>query len=230
MNHRLVSDLQRVRSDGILDISVPLGPDLMLWPGNPPFRLDPIKRLSEGADADLSELRVSTHAGTHLDTPGHVLPGARTSESLRLEQLVGPVFVVDLARVRASITATHLASKVQAGTTRVLLKTRNSLLWRDDRSTFPASYVALSESGAWWLVRHGVDFVGIDFLSIEARGVPGRPVHRILVEAGAAILEGVDLSRVASGWYFLICLPLRVVGADGALARAVLLPLDEPAG
>ena len=37
------------------------------------------------------------------------------------------------------------------------------------------------------------------------------------------ILEGLDLRGVAAGPYRLVCLPLRIEGADGAPARAVLI-------
>jgi len=38
------------------------------------------------------------------------------------------------------------------------------------------------------------------------------------------ILEGLDLSPVGAGRYWLTCLPLRIASGDGAPARAVLSP------
>jgi arylformamidase len=38
----------------------------------------------------------------------------------------------------------------------------------------------------------------------------------------APSLEGVDLRSVGTGWYELACLPLRLVGSDGAPARVIL--------
>ena len=73
------------------------------------------------------------------------------------------------------------------------------------------------------MVDHGIRLIGIDFLSIEARGAPGHPTHRTLLEAGVVILEGLDLSGVEPGGYTLVCFPLKIVGGDGAPTRAVLL-------
>jgi arylformamidase len=63
-----------------------------------------------------------------------------------------------------------------------------------------------------------VRLVGVDYLSVG-----DEVAHHELLEAGIVPVEGLDLRGVEAGHYELICLPLRVVGADGAPARAVLL-------
>ena len=103
---------------------------------------------------------------------------------------------------------------------RVLLKTRNSKLW--DRPGFAREYIGLSLEGARLLIERGVKLIGIDYLSIEAYGVTGHPVHKTLLGAGIVILEGLDFRRVTPGAYELYCLPLRIAGGDGAPCRAVL--------
>lgn len=213
-------------SDAI-DISLPLDAGLMRWPGNPELELRPVKRLANGDDADVSELRMGTHAGTHLDLPGHTIPGGATSESLDLGALVGAAWVADVSDVAGEIGIPDLEPRIPAGTVRLLLKTGNSALWNEPSGPFPASYVALSPSAAEWLAERGVRLVAIDFLSIEARDVPGRPVHRSLLSAGVALLEGVDLRAVGEGPWHLVCLPLRLAGSDGAPARAMLVRMPD---
>jgi len=44
--------------------------------------------------------------------------------------------------------------------------------------------------------------------------------------AGIVLVEGLNLSSVSAGRYELFCLPLKLVGADGAPARAVLRRLS----
>src|SRR5204863_3440742 len=104
--------------------------------------------------------------------------------------------------------------------TRVIFKTRNSLLW--DRTAFVREYVALSLEAAQLMIRRGVKLLGIDYLSIEAFGVVGHPVHKALLGAGIVILEGLDLRRVTPGAYEQVCLPLRIAGGDGSPCRAIL--------
>jgi arylformamidase len=83
--------------------------------------------------------------------------------------------------------------------------------------------VALDASAAVVLAAAGVRLVGADYLSVAPFGDPA-PTHRALLEAGVVILEGLDLREVPPGRYDLLCLPIRLVGADGAPARALLRP------
>jgi arylformamidase len=64
--------------------------------------------------------------------------------------------------------------------------------------------------------------VGVDYLSVEEFRTPGAPAHHVLLGGGVIVIEGLDLRGVEPGIYDMICLPLRVVGADGAPARVVL--------
>ena len=67
--------------------------------------------------------------------------------------------------------------------------------------------------------------MGIDYLSIQRYADPDA-THRTLLGAGVAVLEGLDLADAPLGLYELICLPLRLVGAEAAPARVVLRELD----
>jgi arylformamidase len=207
----------------IIDVSLGVGPDMLTWPGDPPVEIDPAKRLSKGDSSNVSELRLGTHTGTHVDPPFHFIDGAPTAEALELDVLVGPAVVADLRGAGAAITPAELeALKLPSGTERVLFRTPNSELWMSKKVTFPDSYTALTPDGARWCVDRGIRLVGTDFLSIEQRGAPGHPTHVTLLKAGAIILEGLDLSRVDPGGYDLTVLPLKILGGDGAPARAIL--------
>ena len=63
--------------------------------------------------------------------------------------------------------------------------------------------------------------MGIDYLSIQ-RFNDSNATHEVLLGAGVVVLEGVNLTDVSQGYYDLTCLPLRVVGAEGAPARVIL--------
>ena len=79
---------------------------------------------------------------------------------------------------------------------------------------------------AEWVVARGIRLIGVDYLSVQIFG--GDPqTHIALLQAGVVIVEGLNLSGVAPGAYELICLPLKLVGAEGAPARAVLRMLSE---
>jgi arylformamidase len=208
----------------IIDISVAVHAGLATYPGNPTPSVTPVLRIGAGDSSNVSELRLGTHAGTHVDPPAHFFDGALAADALPLDALVGPATVLDLTRVERAVTPADLdAAGFPPGAERVLLRTRNSARWREPGAAFDRDYVSLAPDAARLLVERGVRLVGIDALSIEGFGAPGRPTHRTLLAAGVVIVEGLDLSNAAAGDYLLVCLPLKLVGADGAPARAVLL-------
>ncbi len=209
----------------IADITLPIGPDMLVWPGDPTVVVEPVARLEDGDPANVSELRLGSHTGTHVHPPAHFLADGPSVDRLSLDALVGEAVVVDLTAAPGPIGPAELDRlRLPGGVTRLLLKTANSALWHGSGPVaFPDHYVALSPEGAAWLVERGVRLVGTDFLSIEARGAPGHPTHHTLLRAGVVILEGLDLFAVEPATYTLVCLPLRIAGGDGAPARAVLL-------
>lgn len=202
----------------IFDVTLPLTPDLPVYPGDPPVSLEPVTRPSAGQPCGVAHLSLGTHAGTHVDAPAHLVPGGATVESLALEILMGKARVVDLpvaTRIeRADLQALDLSADL-----RVLLKTRQSL---SNRREALADGVYLTEDAAAYLVQAGLRLVGIDSLSVDRFGAPDLPAHRALLSAGVIVVEGLDLAEVEPGDYDMICLPLRIPGADGAPARVVL--------
>ncbi len=205
----------------VYDISVTLSPSLLRYPGDPPVRFRP----QPGEPFRLTRLAFGSHAGTHLDAPAHLLPQGAPADELPLERLLGPCLVLDLCRHEGDIDAAALRRLPLQGHRRLLLQTRNSLLWR--RRRYSCRYAGLTGDGAAWLVERGVELVGIDYLSVEPAGGDGT-VHRRLLDAGVIVLEGLDLSAVEHGEYELLCLPLKLSVADGAPCRAVLRRPDIP--
>jgi arylformamidase len=206
----------------IIDISVPVSDSLPVYEGDPPVHISRTADISRGDRMTLSRLTMSAHTGTHVDAPLHFIADGCTVEQLDLDVLIGPARVVELPDVEREITARDLeAAQIPAGTERLLFKTRNSAFWAE--SGFRRDFIALGPGGAHWLVDHKIRLTAIDYLSIEIFGVPDFPAHKILLAAGVIALEGVDLRAVAPGPYQLVCLPVKLEGAEGAPARAVLI-------
>jgi arylformamidase len=207
----------------IIDITVPISPTMPVWPNNPPVVIEQISSMDRGDHDNVSRLDCGVHTGTHVDAPHHFLNNHRTVESLSLDVLTGPAQVLHLPDEVDVVTAAVLEKAgMEASTTRLLLRTRNSLHWARGDAAFDTAFVGIAADGAAWLVEHGVRLVGIDYLSV-APYHQSIPTHRALLEAGIIILEGADLSAVEPGMYQLYCLPLKLVGSDGAPARAILI-------
>jgi arylformamidase len=206
----------------IYDISLPVSPALVVWPGDRPFQIAQPQHLDRGDMATVSEFTMNAHTGTHVDAPCHFVPGGRGVDALDLQILVGPALVVDATGQDVLSAAVLQALPIPAGTRRVLFRTQNSVRQACGETTLDQHYVAIAEDGARWLVQQGVHLVGIDCLSVA----PWDDVvstHRILLQAGVIPVEGLKLSGIAPGTYQLVCLPLNISGADGAPARAILI-------
>jgi arylformamidase len=203
----------------LIDVSVPIDAALPNYPGNTPFSLEAVKRIAQGASSNVSTLHMSAHTGTHVDAPRHFFDSGPGTEALPLEMLCGRTRVVEVT-TRKSIDADDLSAIDLAEDVRVLVKSCNSRLWGSP--TFHPDYVGLTESGARYLVEHGIKVIGVDYLSVEEFKKSGAPAHHILLGAGTIVIEGLNLRDVEPGIYDMMCLPLKVVGSDGAPARVVL--------
>ena len=207
----------------IHDVSLPISRDMPVWPGDPAVVLEKVSSMDAGAHANVSRLACGVHTGTHVDAPHHFMNDGRTVESLSLEVLVGPALLVQIPEQVKVVNADALEkAAIPSGTERLLLKTRNSHLWECAESEFFSGFVGISADGAKWLVQHNIRLIGIDYLSI-APYKQSVPTHRVLLEAGVIIVEGMDLSAISPGAYTLYCLPLKLVGSDGAPARVILV-------
>jgi arylformamidase len=203
----------------LIDVSVPIDAKLPTYPGNTPFLLEPIKRIADGGSSNVSSLHLGAHTGTHVDAPRHFFDGGAGTEALPLDLLLGRSRVIEIP-TRKGITAEDFAPFDLAEDIRLLIKTFNSRLWGS--SEFHTEYVGVTESGAKHLVERGVKVVGVDYLSVEVFKTPGAPAHHVLLGAGTIVIEGLNLRDVVPGIYEMLCLPLPLVGSDGAPARVVL--------
>jgi arylformamidase len=185
--------------------------------------LERYRTIGDGSASNDSHLACSVHAGTHVDAPGHFIENGSTVEQLPLDVLIGPTLVAEIAT--ADVITPRLLEKLDlpSGTTRLLIKTKNSILWENPGHDFKTDFVALDADAATWIVEHGVQLVGVDYLSVQLFADPEPLTHRILLKAGVIVLEGLDLRDVRPGSYRLICLPLKLAGSDGAPSRAVLI-------
>ena len=200
------------------DISVPISPKTPPYPGDPGVSFHFTKQREKGDPFNLTALELSTHTGTHVDAPYHMLDGGARVDQLPLDALIGPALVWE-APGTASVSLADL--KGLPRTRRLLIKSRNSGLW--DNPAFQRDFLYIEPEAARRMVERGVRLVGIDYLSVEKLSRGPATTHHILLGAGVVVLEGLDLRGVPPGRYDLVCLPLRIEGGDGAPCRAVLM-------
>src|SRR5262245_44003416 len=206
-----------------VDVTVPIRDQMVHYPGDPGVKLRVTKHLDRGDPATVSHLSLGVHTGTHVDAPVHFIAGTPGVDLTSIESMNGPARVIEI-RDKEICTAQDLAPFHISAGERVLLRTSNSTrCWNID--AFVEDYAHLDISAAKFLAERRICMVGIDYLSI-GRGEDGPEVHRILLGSGVVILEGLNLSNTGPGLYDVMCLPLRILGGDGAPARVALRRRD----
>lgn len=207
----------------IYDATVAISGTVPIWEGDPPAVVRGERSLAAGDGANVSSLCFGAHSGTHVDAPNHFIDGTRRVDELELEKLIGPCRVVEIASDVLAVEPEHLPPL--EGIERLILKTRNSEFWSTPEDGFRKDFTYITHATARLLADAGIKLIGIDYLSIEAPGAEGHPVHFTLLEKEIVILEGLDLRAVPAGDYQLACLPLKYIGGtgDGAPARTVLI-------
>ena len=203
----------------LIDISRTLQPSLAVWPGDTSFDRRVQLSMREGAFVNLSTLTLSSHTGSHVDAPFHVEVEGRTIEQLPLEPYWGPAQVVTVRKTDGPLTAEDLQHVDLALAPCLLVRSAASSAPHD---LFPAEFVYPSPALVGVLARAGVVLYGSDTPSMDHADSKDLPGHHALLDAGIAILEGLDLRAAPVGVYELAALPPRIAGGDGSPVRAVL--------
>ena len=207
----------------IIDISIPLSEKTPVWEGDKGISVSRVAKIEEGSDFNVSRIELGVHSGTHIDAPFHVFENGNTVNQIPLETLIGSVQVVEIPDGISVIDKNCLMKlKFQDGIDRVLFKTTNSFYWETDPFSFNREFVAVNSEGAKVLADMGLRLIGVDYFSVSSFNDLKQP-HLILLGRGIVLLENVDLRRVEPGIYELICLPMKIIGTDGAPVRAVLI-------
>lgn len=179
------------------DITRPLEDGMQVYSGHERYVIETMQTV-EADGCRLSRFSMGAHCGTHMDSPAHFVEGGATMDAVPLNLLTGRALVATLAK--------EGISRVPVGTSRLILRDLAG---------------GLRLETAKILVEKGVRLIGTTAMSVAPADDEAR-VHRAFLERGCWILENVCLDSVADGWYDLICLPMRLKGAEGAPARAIL--------
>lgn len=207
--------------DDWIDVTVPIRREMTRLPGSPAVGVLCDERTidARGGVCRVTTLTLGAHTGTHANAPIHFGVSRAGVDALPIGAFIGPARVIALAHAK-KVHVPELESLSLSAGERVLLKTRNSeKQWSS--SPFNPDFVHMTPEAARWFAARRIALLGFDYLSLgETR--EGHEAHRVLLEAGVCILEGLDSTKIRPGSYDLVALPLRLEGADGAPARAVL--------
>lgn len=204
------------------DISVKLGVESIDYPGDTQYSRDQILTFDQGGICDLSSLKMSPHSGTHIDAPAHFIPRGKTIDDYAVDAFIRPAHVVEI-RDPEAVRPWELENLETRPDEALLFKTENSKIGLCATGRFSEEYVYVSAEAAEFCVRRKSGLVGLDYITIDRFGDDLFPAHRVLLGNGVLILEGINLVDVPPGRYTLLCLPLKIRGAEASPVRAVLL-------
>lgn len=203
----------------IIDISQKIHSEMTVYSGDPHFHSHPCSSFKQGDMCEVSELTIGSHCGTHADAPLHMIPGGAPLESMPLDCYIGPCRVLTFKT--DIITEKMLAEHQILEGERILLRTDSAGAYASRPGRFNPAVLSLR--AAEYLAQQRVKLVGIDSPTVENMETGDGAVHRALLNAGIAILEGLCLAQATEERYFLSALPLSLPGENGSPCRAVLV-------
>ena len=190
----------------IYDITQPIF-SCTVYPGDPTPQLEQLCSIDKGDVINLTAFSMCSHNGTHVDAPAHFIKDGKTVDQLDLSVFVGDCYV---ARHEGDMTAEDarriLDHAAKAGASERILIAGKALV---------------TEAAARVFADAGIKLLGNESQTVGPEDAPMQ-VHLILLGAEVVLLEGLVLSHVPEGKYFLSAAPLHLDGCEGAPCRAVL--------
>ena len=185
-----------------------------VYPDDPTPQKKVLKSMENGEEYNLTAFEMCAHNGTHIDAPFHFIKEGKTVDQIPLNAFVGMAYVAEHHGVLTGADATEILEKSKRqnpeSTKRILLK----------------GDVEVSLDAAKVFANADILLLGNEPQTIGPQNAP-MAVHLALLCANVVLLEGIRLSEVLEGVYFLNAAPLNLSGADGAPCRAVLISVDE---
>lgn len=172
-----------------------------VYPGDKKPTYIRISDMNQGAVCNVTEISMNAHNGTHMDAPRHFIKDGKTIDMLSLYDIIGKCAVVT---AEGDITAEQI--RKHSGYSRILFRGK----------------CQLTEEAADILSECGIMLVGVESQSIATIEAPAA-IHRIVLGQGVVALEGLVLTDVPDGEYFLFAAPIKLGGSDGSPCRAVLI-------
>jgi arylformamidase len=207
-----------------IDITMPILNNMVHWPGDTKIVVNRINSIRTGDDCNLTNISFSAHTSTHMDAPLHFIDNAKDISTLPFNAVIGRAKVIEIKDNR-SIKLEELKAHNIEENDRILFKTCNSSIdW--SMKDFISDYVFLTTEAAKYLAEKRIMTIGIDYLSIAGLNNT-EEVHKILLSSEIWIIEGLSLNGISEGLYDLICLPINIIGSDGAPARAVVKKVSD---
>ena len=180
--------------------------------GDPAPAREFLNDMKKGDLYNLTAFSMCAHNGTHVDAPSHFIKNGATVDKLPLEKTVGAAYL------------TAHEGMITAADAKQILSDARRLSPEASRRILIKGKATVSLEAATVFADADVDLIGNESQTVGPEDGPMQ-VHHVLLGKGVVLLEGVRLSHVPEGVYFLCAAPLSLGGAEGAPCRAILTEL-----
>ena len=185
-----------------------------VYPGDPMPKKNRIRSMEDGELYNLTSFSMCAHNGTHIDAPCHFINGGKAVDDLPLDSFVGLAYLAEYNGVIVAEDAAKIIEKARTCN----CESAKRILIKGDAEVSPEAAEVFAQSG--------VLLLGNESQTVGPENAP-MPVHLALLSCNVVLLEGVRLSEVPEGVYFLNAAPLNLSGADGSPCRAILIDIKS---
>lgn len=185
-----------------------------IYPGDPIPKKNVLKSIEKGKLYNLTAFNMCAHNGTHIDAPLHFIKDGKSVDKIRLEVFVGMAYVAEHHGVVSGDDATKIIKKAKEQN----LESAKRILIKGD--------IEVSLEAAKIFASSDILLLGNEPQTVGPKNAP-MPVHIALLSANVILLEGICLSEVSEGIYFLNAAPLNLSSIEGSPCRAILIDVTE---
>ena len=182
----------------------------VVFPGDPKPERTKLAQMAEGSLYNLTAFRMCAHNGTHVDAPSHFIADGKNIDEVSLKNFVGPAYVAEHEGELTGDDAIAVLERAREADSkavkRILLKGK----------------VVVSEEAAAVFAEAGILLYGNESQTVGPEDAP-MAVHQKMLGAEIVLLEGIRLTEVPEGVYFLNAAPINLGGTEGAPCRAILI-------
>ncbi len=170
-------------------------------------------------------VRMTTHTGTHVDAPAHMIENGKTLDQMSTNDFCGTAMSISFTDKNENNREICIEDLVPFETDIsehefVILNTGWYKHWGE--SKYFENYPSLTAEAASWLSEFNLKGIGVDVISIDAHDAIDFPVHNILLETGMILIENLtNLHSLPDSLFWLSCMPLKIMNSDGSPVRAV---------
>ena len=183
-----------------------------VYPGDPAPEKRTLCDMQNGELYNLTAFSMCAHNGTHVDAPRHFIADGKGVDEISLSSFVGLAYVAERE------------GEIFAEDANEILQMAKSAKNGAEKRILIKGGAVVTAAAAEACAAAKTLLIGVEGQTVGPENAPMQ-VHKILLGAGAVLLEGVRLRAVGEGACFLSAAPLNLGGADGAPCRAYIIEL-----